>query len=309
MKSPEARTHERVQDCAKDEADPAPSEVLPGQIYSFRTRPFCELSPPSTGRFAAFKVIGLKDDLIIIAVLDGIWSKAPTLEEVRSSTILMEHRPMPMKVVGGRPSITSVFRDLWQPTKYLDDFNLVGTQAVTREEQAMFERSDRPPFGRYSRLDFVNEAAEGEWRWANEREAITSELEQLRAKRVAAFAVKQERYRKRLSKLTWEQLESETPFDRWSQSPPYPPEEFTAAARATIRKACEALKELGPKPRRREVRAILKDVVLWFNEADESAGGVIDTEERADICALLEEMAYVAQQNVLIDEVDRWREW
>lgn len=44
-------------------------------------------------------------------------------------------------------------------------------------------------------------------------------------------------------------------------------------------------------------------------EADEKAGGAIETEEREDICAVLEEMAFVARQAVLMEEVDMWRRW
>ena len=97
-------------------------------------------------------------------------------------------------------------------------------------------------------------------------------------------------------------------FLRWSASPPFGPEEFTDAARATIRRACDALRELGPKPRRAD-GAVLKRTVLWFNAAEEMAGGVIETEERQDLCAALEEMAHVARQKILVDEIDEWREW
>lgn len=81
------------------------------------------------------------------------------------------------------------------------------------------------------------------------------------------------------------------------------------AARAVIGSACDALKELGPRPRRPDARAVLKKTVIWFNEADEKAGGVIETEEREDICTVLEEMAYVARQKALVEEIDEWREW
>ncbi|OQW46161.1 MAG: hypothetical protein A4S16_11610 [Proteobacteria bacterium SG_bin6] len=155
----------------------------------------------------------------------------------------------------------------------------------------------------------ANHAAEGEWRWSNDREDVVIEVEKKNAKNEAERAAKEERYRTRLSNLTWEQLQSETPFERWSPSPPFPPEEFTNAARAVVRSACDALKELGPKPRRADVRAVLKKTVTWFNEADEKAGNVIETEEREDICAVLEEMAHVARQKVLVEEIDEWREW
>lgn len=76
-----------------------------------------------------------------------------------------------------------------------------------------------------------------------------------------------------------------------------------------IRDACIALRDLGPKPRRPQVRVILKQTIQWFNDADAQAGGVIETEEREDIWVVLEEMAHVARQSVLMDEIDQWREW
>ena len=92
-------------------------------------------------------------------------------------------------------------------------------------------------------------------------------------------------------------------------SPPFPPAEFTEAARETIHNAYRELRELGPKPPKAKVRSILRRCVAWFNEADKAAGEVIETEEREDICAVLEEMAFVAKQKSLVDEIDNWREW
>jgi hypothetical protein len=36
---------------------------------------------------------------------------------------------------------------------------------------------------------------------------------------------------------------------------------------------------------------------------------VIETEEREDICAALEELAFVARQKGLVAEIDEWRDW
>jgi len=57
------------------------------------------------------------------------------------------------------------------------------------------------------------------------------------------------------------------------------------------------------------VRKLLRECVEWFNKADEQAGGVIETEEREDICVVLEEMAYAARQESLVDEINNWRTW
>ncbi|UZW55748.1 hypothetical protein NUH86_02795 [Sphingobium sp. JS3065] len=283
-----------------------PISIEAGQVYSFKTRPYTEFSPSATGRFAAIKILGINDNYVAVAVLDGIWFEPPTFPEVRTTSIINEHRFAHM----GRPAVFGVVRERWKPVSDLDEFKFVGTQPVSRVERSFFDAIVRhAPGSRTSTLFAANHAAEGEWRWSNDREDVVIEVEKKNAKNEAERAAKEERYHTRLSKLTWEQLQSETPFERWSSSPPFPPEEFTNAARSVIRNACDALKELGPKPRRTDVRAVLKNVVIWFNEADEKAGGVIETEEREDICAMLEEMAHVARQKVLVEEIDEWREW
>jgi hypothetical protein len=228
------------------------------------------------------------------------------MKAIQANSILNEHRFAHI----GRPAVFGVNREWWKPESDLDKFRFVGTLRVSRDEQPHVDAvAGYAPGSRFSTLHAANHAAEGEWRWANDREAFVIEAEKRNAKNEAERAAKEERYRTRLSKLTWEQLELETPFERWTPSPPFPSEEFTIAARATIRSACNAIKELGPKPRRADVRAILKKTVIWFNDADKEAGEVIETEEREDICSVLEEMAHVARQKVLVEEIDEWRTW
>jgi len=285
---------------------PSPSTIEPGQAYAFQTRPYSEFGPAETDRFAAIKILGVDGKHIVVAVLDGIWPEVPTDKEIRTTSILNEHR----FAHTGRPAVFGVNREWWKPESDLDKFSSVGKLPLSRAEQAFVDAiADYAPGSRFSTLRAADHAAEGEWRWANDRKAFVIEFEKRNAKNEAERAAKEERYRTRLSKLTWEQLKSETPFERWTPSPPFPPNEFTEAARAKIRGACDALKELGPKPRRADVRAVLKETVIWFNEADDKAGGVIETEEREDICAVLEEIACVARQKALVEEIDEWRDW
>jgi hypothetical protein len=241
-----------------------------------------------------------------VGILDGIWSKRPTSAEIRKSSILKEHRFYHT----GRPAIFGVIREWWTPLTELDQFEFVGVETVSRAERSLFLAIEgHAPGSRTASLYFANYAAEGEWRWFNDRENLIIEVDKLNAKNEAERVAKEERYRTRLSKLTWEQLLSETPFERWSPSPPFPPQAFTDAAREAIHSACNSLQALGRKPRRGDVRAILKKTVIWFNKADEEAGYVIETEEREDIFAVLEEMAHVARQKVLVEEIDEWRDW
>ena len=88
------------------------------------------------------------------------------------------------------------------------------------------------------------------------------ESEKSKAKAAAERAAKEERYRTRLKNLTWGKLLAETPFERWVPSPPFPPAEFTEAAREAIHNACRELRELGPKPPKAKVVYPSFDVVL-----------------------------------------------
>lgn len=104
----------------------------------------------------------------------------------------------------------------------------------------------------YSPLRYANHAAEGEWRWKHDRDAFMVESGKSQAKAAAERAAEEERYRTRLKNLSWDKLLAETPFERWVPSPPFPPAEFTEAARETIRNTYRELRELGPKPPKRK---------------------------------------------------------
>lgn len=283
-----------------------PEDPKPGQIYSFRTSPYSEFAQPATGRYAALKILGVDDRYVAVAVLSGIWRVSPTPQDVQRTSILEEHS----FAHTGELAVFGINREWWTPDKELEDLQFVGQQALTPKERSLADAISRFDVGtRYSSIRRLNFAAEGEWRWANERSAFVAEAELQSEKNEAKRRAQEERYRARLSKLTWEQLLAETQFERWTPSPPFPSKEFTAAAREMIHNACLSLQAFGPKPRKSAVRAILKATVQWFNDEDEKAGGPIETEEREDIFAVLEEMAYVARQKSLVDEIDEWRTW
>jgi len=283
-----------------------PKSPAAGQVYSFRTAPYSEFATPDTSRYGAFKVLGADDKHVAVAVLDGIWPTAPKTSDIRTALILKEHRFN----WNGKAATFRMNRDWWKPEDHFQELGFSGVHKLSPDEQSRADAIARGGVGTsYTTLSYVNYAAEGEWRWSHDRERFIAEGELNKAKKEAERAKAEERYRTRLSKLTWEQLLSETPFERWSPSPPFPPEDFTHRARNVIRDACIALQALGPKPRKAEVRATLKKTVRWFNEADQKAGWVIETEEREDIYAVLEEMAHVARQKALVAEIDEWREW
>jgi hypothetical protein len=278
---------------------------MAGNIYAFRTAPTNEFGAPETGRWAAIKVLGSNQALIVVAVLDRIWNSLPSLEEAGGAPILREHR----FAFTGRLAVFGVIADGWSPSG-LNELTLLGELKVSSEEKSLaIQILSRAAGSRTAGMWAANYAAEGEWRWTHDREAFSEEVERKKIKIEQERAAQEQRYKNRLSKLTWGQLLAEMPFQRWSPSPPFPPEDFVVEARNVVHEACRALEALGPKPKKAEVRAVLKRCVQWFNDADERAGGVIETEEREDICAVLEELAYVARQKGLVEEIDSWRAW
>jgi len=283
------------------------SDLLPsaGSVYSFRTAPLSEFAPQVTDRYGALKVLGSNEHCVVITVLDSIWSKPPSLNDVRACGILRQHRFFHT----GSPAVWGVNAEWWNLSD-LDEMTPLGTISLSAEEVQLASKNLKQLQGSvFSTVCYANHAAEGEWRWANDRHALVAEQERVTAQQAAKRAAQEERQRTRLRGLTWEQLLEETPFERWSPSPPFPSEEFTREARIVVHDTCRALRALGSKPRKSDVRRLLRKCVEWFNKADEQAGGVIETEEREDICAVLEEMAYVARQKSLVDEIDNWRTW
>jgi hypothetical protein len=269
----------------------------PGDIYSFHTSPTTEFSPPNTGRYAVLKILGLTDDLVCFVVLDGIFDCHPELNQTRRLRLLRQTRGS----FRGDPAFLCVSRS-WD--NELDDFRFVGNVGVTTADLALMAGSHT-----YGTWLTASHDAEGEWRWKHDRAAYKAEVEKEHEALLARLTAEEARHKKRLKSLTWDRLLAEEPFQRWNRSPPFPPPEFTTLARGRIRSSILELQALGPKPRRPEVRAVLKSCVEWFNEMDERFGHVIETEEREDIHTVLEELAFMARQKKLADEIENWRNW
>jgi hypothetical protein len=271
----------------------------PGDIYSFRTSPATEFSPKQTNRYAALKILGFKDEMssVVHVVLDGMFDRHPDFAEVSNLPWLVRGRSPYMS----GPACRSTAVD-WEIR--LEDFRYVGSVNLSNKDIELL--STCRVFGTW---EGASSDAEGAWRLRNDRAAYEQELETYRQARDARAAAERERYEGRLKTLTWEVFLAEQPFSRWDAHPPFPPPEFVAAARDRVRSAALELQALGSKPKKPQVRAVLKACIEWFNAKDIEFGGVIETEEREDICAVLEELAFVARQRPLVDEIEGWRNW
>ncbi|MGW4251849.1 hypothetical protein [Streptomyces californicus] len=282
----------------------SPLDVDPGAVFAFRTSPLHPDSPPETGRFGAFTVVARAPELIVVAVVDGVWDRMPALEDVREHRVLRRRR----FAHTGRPAVFACGAD---DTTGPADLTALGTVPLTAEQTELAGPylSPRGVGTSFSTLALADSDVEGEWRWTHDRDALLREREAVEERRRRAAEAEKERYAERLAGLTWDQLLAETPFERWTPSPPFPPAAFRRAAVRRVHKACRELRALGPKPRKPSARKVLKALVQWFNAADQAAGWVIETEEREDVCRVLEELAHVAGHPSLVLEADDWREW
>jgi hypothetical protein len=270
-----------------------------GDIYSFRTFPATEFSPRTTNRYAALKILGFKDEMswVIYVVLDGVFDRHPNLGEASHLPWLVNRRSPYLT----GPACQSTAVD-WEID--LDDFHYVGSVDLSKGDLEL--ASTCRVFGTWRG---ASSNAEGMWRLRNDPAAYEQELELYRQACDARAADERQRYEKRLKALTWEVLLAEQPFSRWDVHPPFPPPEFVAAARDRVQAAVLELQSLGSKPKKAQVRAVLKACVEWFNAKNREFGEVIETEEREDICTVLEELAFVARQRSLVDEIEGWRDW
>ena len=283
-----------------------PPEIpVAGQVFTFQTAPAPAFGGQQTPGFAAIKTLGLAGDCIIVAVLAGIWSSPPSLAALRNRPILRMHRGS----WGGEQAIAGVSVSHWTASAVPSHFSCPGHIATTRKERAICDGYSNSLFGNYGSLLVLASHAEHEWRFRNDREAW------LKDSRIAddmfreKMRAEEEWQRNRLSGLTLAQLTSEQPFPGWSEETTSLPLTFILAARSTIREAQQELLSLGVKPRREDVRRILKRTVIWFNKSTAEAGEIVETSEREDIQTLLEEMCWSVKQQELVEEIDDWRRW
>nr|ACN58786.1 hypothetical protein AKSOIL_0141 [uncultured bacterium BLR9] len=268
-----------------------------GDVYSFRTLRHPRSEGKETGRYAALKILGKQRYGVCFVVLDGTYSSHPTIDEVRHGPWLRHTRFSG----SGEPAVCSAPEHFEND---LEDIRYLGSVALSLHDSELRDACNC--IGTWSSAGVY---AEAEWRWRNDRAAYEADVKREENAARARQIAERERYETRLKSLTWEILLDETPFARWIEHPPFPPPEFVNAARDRIHSTILDLRELGQKPKKSQVRAALKTCVEWFNAMDEKFGNPIETDEREDICTVLEELAFVAKQKTLAQEIHDWRTW
>ena len=76
-----------------------------------------------------------------------------------------------------------------------------------------------------------------------------------------------------------------------------------------MHQTCRVLEQLDRRPRRSELLGEVLDLVTWFNEADDRAGWVIETEEREDVHRVLEGICHAGRHPGVLDEALQAATW
>ncbi len=269
-----------------------------------------------TGRFGALKVVGVERGRVAILALDVIAETMPTLEDLRHASMLFdapdENPATPS--VGGRfldelvaagvimnPNLLPGAKPVvsrFVPTTYeidLDGLTPVGSLPVLAAERALIDQ-----WTSTSSLINLGYAVERIFRLAFDRDAYLAEQVLHRKAEQEKREAEQLRYESRLKGLTWSVLLSEKLFPAWSE---YPPSAFADSVRLKFRDVMIELQALGKKPKRAEVRLILRELIAWLNAEDDASGNPIETVEREHIHMLLEEILHVTRQPQLLGEI------
>jgi hypothetical protein len=170
---------------------PAGRPYLAGDFYSFQTTPETAFGPKETGRFAAIKIVGFRGDAIGVAVLDCIFEKHPTLEQVKDLPVMRSRRFN----FQGEPDVCFVgidHKNLLEYVKY------VGTSPTSLTDTELLNSCRS-----YSTWTWASVTAEGEWRWKHDRPAYEEDVRIKHEAFLARIAADRERLKTRLDTRTW----------------------------------------------------------------------------------------------------------
>lgn len=294
-------------------------EYKAGEIYSFKTSPYYKYGTQDTKRYACLKILAPEnttvqpyDSLVDYVVLESVFSAPPKLDEVRGLGALIQKRFMfgqltafqRMSKNPPKNFATCSARSDWEPD--LLEFVLVGFLPLTDEEKELGKKNTS-----YSAWNFASVNAEGEWRWQHDKEKLLTEHALHKQEIERRKQVEKERFENRLSKLTWDKLLAEDWFERWKESPPFPPQPFKDELRQRIHLSISELQSLGEKYPRAKVRRILNSLVNDITALDKKFDFVIETEEREDIYNVFDDITFLTKQRVLMEEIPDWHhlEW
>lgn len=273
-----------------------------GEIYAFKTQPVHDFDKADTGRYGVVKILGINPDtpgqreenLVCYVVLDGVFGTMPAPKDVSNLTVLkMKRFAYDNKVAAERIRADT--------TNTLTDFTFITRVDLTPAEQKILRNTTN-----YSGLGAANTNVEMEWRWRNDREQVIADVARDEADRAAKSKEYEAQKKQHLDSLRFEMFLDGQIFVAWQK---YLPDSVVQDLEAQFAQSATALCELGSKPKRGQVRAVLKALVTDINTLNMRQGGFIETLHREYLCDRISDLAYLASQPKLIDEVDDWRDW
>jgi len=120
----------------------------------------------------------------------------------------------------------------------------------------------------------------------------------------------QAKHQYRLSELNWDDFLNSPTIDKWcGDDGGGLPHAFVSEVSAALRDYGHKLRALGVKPKRDDVRKLVRGLVEVINDLNTENSGVIETIHREALIDILTDLIYLSRQKTLIDELEEWREW
>lgn len=158
-------------------------------------------------------------------------------------------------------------------------------------------------------IEHAPHCVDHEYRAEFDEERWKSEIIDYEEKPTRRLLPRMEAEQQRLRTITIQALMAETLFQDWDNRTQIVPPEFALGVRTRSKVLLKEVDSLGEKPKRKDVRKLLKEYVFWLNSFDGSVGYEIETEEREDLMGFVEEVCWATRQKPLIGEADNWRNW
>lgn len=282
-----------------------------GDLIAFQIVPQEGYTSQNVGRWGVAKVLfRTSRGSLAFSLLEGLYHTCPKPLQVRFKKVISPKRYQDSDSYFAQGNEPMIFLVPVEFPETLNEATVIGKEIWPRlAEFRELPRIKKLGHARtICRFDHASVTLDGEQRYVHDRAAFQADT----AAAICRWQEKRQaddlRQKTRLKGLTLRTLLGETPFHDWEQSQLVPPD-ITKTVRRRAKALLKSLSTLGDKPRRPAARKELRDFVHWLNALDGTQGFVIETVEREDICAFLEEICWAIRQKPLIHEIDEWREW
>jgi hypothetical protein len=188
---------------------------------------------------------------------------------------------------------------IWVATPPPKEFKFIGKIVIDAKEARMESNS-------FAGWEYFAIQVLAQWRWDNEREAVLAEDDKKRASDLAKQAEASRKRAEYLSTVSLSDLLAKDLFPGWSD---YPPPKARKGCKEIIHNFICALAGAKAPLGRDFVSSELERCVKALNHFDTQNKNFIETIEREDLCAVLEEIVSAAKYRELIDKVEDWRDW